>query len=191
MTDEEPAQGGIERFDFGARRGRPWGRPSRGELALRVLWAAARPLFALSPRHFYGWRRFLLRLFGAKVGAGASVYPSVRIHAPWRLEVGAEVSIGWDVVVYNLERITIGERSVISQHVHLCAGDHDFRQAHFPFRNRPIRIESDVWVCTRAFIGPGVTVGRLAVVGACAVVVKDVPAGKVVAGNPARVVSER
>jgi len=181
----------IERHDTRAQRQTPGAYYSRADFARRVCWGLVRPAFALSPRHLYGWRTFLLRLFGAKIGRASRIYPSVRIFAPWKLVVGDDVSIGWDVIIYNLETITIGDRAIISQHSHLCAGNHDFRQAHFPFANKPVVIESDCWIATEAFVGPGVTVGRLAVVGARAVVMRDVPPRKVVAGNPARVVSER
>jgi putative colanic acid biosynthesis acetyltransferase WcaF len=181
----------IEQHDIAAHRSTPFGLYSKADFARRILWAALVPLFCLSPRHLYGWRNFLLRAFGAKVGRGVRVYPSVRIFAPWKLTIGDEVTIAWDVRIYNLAAISIGDRCLVSQGAHLCAGNHDYRQPHLPFTNKPIVVESDCWVCADAFVGSGVTVGRLAVVGARAVVTKNVPERAVMAGNPARQVSER
>ncbi len=133
----------------------------------------------------------MLRVFGAKVGRAVRVYPSADIFAPWKLTIGDETTLAWGVRLYNLAEIAIGSRCIVSQGAHLCAGNHDFRQAHLPFNNRPIVIESDCWICADAFVGSGVTVGRLAVVGARAVVTKNVPPRAVMAGNPAKQVSER
>ena len=62
---------------------------ARGALIGRALWSLARPLFCCSPRPLFAWRRGLLRLFGATVGAHVHVYPSARILLPWNLEIGA------------------------------------------------------------------------------------------------------
>jgi putative colanic acid biosynthesis acetyltransferase WcaF len=95
------------------------------------------------------------------------------------------------VILYALGRITIGPRAMVSQHAHLCAGSHDYRSPHFPLLRPPITVGADCWIAADAFVGPGVTVGDRAVVGARAAVFKDVPAGMVVGGNPARVIKAR
>ena len=166
------------------RSGRKW---SHREQIGRVLWALAWPLFALSPRPLWGWRRFLLRLFGAKVGRNAHIYPSVRITIPWNLTIGKLVAIGDRVIVYALGPISIGARATISQGAHLCAGTHGWRDPDMPLLKPPIAIGEDVWVCADAFIGPGVTIGENAIVGARAVAMRDVGEGQIVIGNPARV----
>ena len=181
----------IERHDIIAHRGIAAGFYSKADFARRILWGAIGPLFRCSPRHFYGWRNLLLRLFGASIGRGVRIYPSVRVFAPWKLAVGDECSIAWDVRLYDLAPIHIGARCIVSQGAHLCAGNHDYRQPHLPFTNKPILIDDDVWICADAFVGSGVTVGRLAVVGARAVVTKSVPPRAVMAGNPGKQVAER
>lgn len=181
----------FEQHDIAAHRKTSSATYSRWDLVRRILWSLVSPAFRFSPRHFYGWRNLLLRAFGAKVGRAVRIYPSVRVFVPWQLSVGDEVTIGWNVTLYCLAPISIGARSIVSQNAHLCSGDHDLRSPELPFRNRPILIESDCWVCADAFVGPGVTLGKLAVAGARAVVMKDVATGTVVAGNPARVVGER
>ena len=163
----------------------------RREMLGRVLWSMTRPLFRLSPRPLFAWRRLLLRLFGAAVGSHVHVYPSARIVLPWNLEIGDWSSIGDDVLVYSLGRVTIGQRVTVSHRAHLCAGTHDYRRPDMPLLKPPITIGDDAWVCADAFVGPNVRVGAGAVVGAAAVVVHDVPAWQVVAGNPARIIGAR
>jgi putative colanic acid biosynthesis acetyltransferase WcaF len=157
----------------------------------RVLWSFGRWAFRLSPRPLFGWRRFVLRLFGASVGRQVHIYASARIYMPWHLEIGDWGSIGEEALIYNLGRVRIGRRATVSYRAHVCAGSHDFTDSALPLIKPPVVIEDDVWIGTEAFIGPGVTVGYGALVGARAVVVKDVPALQVVAGNPARQIGDR
>jgi len=93
--------------------------------------------------------------------------------------------------IYNLGPVTIGDHTVISQDVYVCAGTHDYTRSNLPLLRPPIAIGSGVWICAGAFIGPGVTISDNSIVGARAVVMKDVPPGVVVAGNPAKVVKAR
>lgn len=175
------------RIDTGRRRA------SRldARLLQRLLWAAAAPLFRFSPRPAFGWRRMLLRLFGAEIGLGARVYATTRIRQPWRLTMGAYSAVGEEALVYNLGDISIGECATISQRAHLCAGTHDHRDPALPLLTPPIRVGARAWICAEAFIGPGVTIGEGAVAGARAVVMRDLAPWVVVAGNPARVVRSR
>lgn len=161
------------------------------EMALRVLWIPGQYLLRLSPRPFFGWRRLVLRAYGARVGANVHVHNSTRVAMPWNLTLGDWSAVGEDVLVYNLGPVVIGERATVSHRAHLCAGTHDYRRADLPLEKPPIVVGSQAWVCADAFVGPGVTVGEGAVVGAAAVAVRDIPPWTVVAGNPARVVKER
>jgi putative colanic acid biosynthesis acetyltransferase WcaF len=159
---------------------------SSGEMIRRVFWTLVQPLFRFSPRLCFGWRRFLLRCFGAKIGRKVHVYPSATIYFPWNFEAGNESAIGEHAFVYNLGRVTIGARATISHRAHLCAGTHDHMKVDFPLLRLPIIIGPDVWICADAFVGPGVTIGEGAVVGARAVAMKDVRPWRIVIGNPAR-----
>ncbi|WP_352619818.1 putative colanic acid biosynthesis acetyltransferase [Mesorhizobium sp. M0312] len=170
------------------RASRKW---SRKEKLGRSLWALMGPLFSLSPRLLWGWRRFLLRRFGATVGKDAHVYPSVRIAIPWNLVIGDSAAVGDRAVLYALGKISIGEAATISQGAHLCAGSHDHRDPRMPLTKPPISIGAGAWICADAFIGPGVTIGERAVVGARAVVVRDVGPNLVVVGNPAKSIGTR
>ena len=165
------------------RAARKW---SRRQQVGRVLWALVWPFFRLSPRPLWGWRRFLLRAFGANIDKGVHVYPSVRIAIPWNLEIREFAAVGEGAILYSLGPIVIGPRSTVSQYAHLCAGSHDLSSAARTLTKPPVVLESDVWVAADAFIGPGVTIGSGSVVGARAVVVRDVEPNEVVAGNPAR-----
>jgi putative colanic acid biosynthesis acetyltransferase WcaF len=161
------------------------------ELAARAAWAPGSLLFRIIPRPFFAIRCKLLRLFGARIGREVHIHPTARIFLPWQLSIGDYSAIGDRVIVYNLGRVTIGSRTTVSQHVHLCAGTHDYRDPAFPLIRLPITIGDDVWVCADAFLGPGVSVGNRAIVAARGVVVRDVPEGVIAAGNPARVVKSR
>jgi len=160
-------------------------------LAGRVLWSLSRPLFALSPRPFWGWRRFLLRLFGSRLGRQVHVYPSVRITIPWNLSAGDHSAIGDRAIVYALGPITLGDRVTVSQGAHLCAGTHDYHDPAMPLLKLPITIDSDAWICADAFVGPGVRVGARAILGARCVVTKDVEPDAIMIGNPGRLLRRR
>ena len=164
---------------------------SRKELFLRVLWGFGKVVFRLTPRPCFGLRRGILRAFGSKVGSNVNVYPSALIYYPWNLEINDDSSIGEWALVYNLGCVTIGERTTISQRVHLCAGTHDYRNPTLPLIKPPIEIGDEVWVCADAFIGPSVTIANGAVVGARSVVTRNVESLAVVAGNPAKFVKVR
>jgi len=164
---------------------------SRREQCLRVAWAFGRWLVHLSPHPCHGWRRAVLRLFGAKVGRQARIAASACIFMPWNVEIGEWAAIGPDVFVYSLGKVRIGRRATVSYRSHVCAGSHDFTDPTIPLIKPPVTIADDAWIGTEAFIGPGVTVGGGALVGARAVVVKDVAPHTVVAGHPARVIGER
>jgi putative colanic acid biosynthesis acetyltransferase WcaF len=167
-------------------------RLSRGNRVARFLWGwVYRLLFRPSPQFFYAWRRMLLRTFGAKIGHGAIVHPSVRIWAPWNLEMDDHACLAFGVDCYCVDKVSLGRRATVSQDAFLCTASHDIHDPATPLVTRPIRIAEGAWVFARAFIGPGVTLGEGAVAAACAVVVKDVEPWTVVGGNPAKVIGKR
>ena len=164
---------------------------SKKEKIGRVLWALASPAFFLSPRLFWGWRNWMLRLFKAKIGLNVRIDPSVRITIPWNIEIEDYVGVGSRVHFYALGSIKVGKKATISQNTHLCAGSHDYRKADFPLTKSPIVIGNSAWICADSFIGPNVTVGEMAIVGARAVVTKNVEKYTIVTGNPARFLRKR
>lgn len=164
---------------------------SSKEVIQRILWACVEPIFfRFSPRLMYGWRNFILRIFGASIGARVKIYPSAEITFPWLLTIGDHVVIAWGVKVYNLGPISIGSHTVVSQHSHLCGGNHDYSSPQFTLLRDGLVIGSNCWIASDAFIGPGIVVGDNTVVAARAVVVSDVEPGTLVAGNPAKVIKK-
>jgi putative colanic acid biosynthesis acetyltransferase WcaF len=117
---------------------------STSDIWRRLVWGFALPLFSWSPRPCFGWRRWLLRLMGAKVGNHVHIYPSSRIYFPWMLVIGDGSAIGEDACIYNLGPITIGNRATISHRAHLCAGTHDYTNPTMPLIKPPIIIGDDV-----------------------------------------------
>lgn len=159
---------------------------------LRAVWQTAYwLLYRFTPVPLHGWRRMVLRCFGAKVGSGAHPYPSATVWAPWNLvmEPGSCLSRGVDC--YSVATVTVGEHATVSQYAYLCAASHDHNDPDFPLTAGPITIGARAWVAAGAFVGPGVTVGEGAVVGAMAVVTRDVEPWNVVVGNPARFIKMR
>lgn len=143
------------------------------------------------PNLFNSYRIFILRLFGAQVSYQSVVHASVKIWAPWNLEMHPYATLAPYVDCYNPGKITVNAYSTVSQKAYLCAASHDISLSHHPLITAPITIEDQVWVAADAFIGPGVTLGQGSVIGARTVVFKNVDPWTVVRGNPAVFVKER
>lgn len=158
----------------------------------RLIWQTV--WFALGlalPIYGFAIRRVVLRCFGAKIGPRVRVYPSCTIWAPWKLEMGAESSMGPGVDCYNVAPITLGSKTVVSQRAFLCTASHNIRSADFDLIYSAIIISDGAWIAAEAFIGPGVRVANDAIVGARTVVIRDVAARDIVVGNPQRIVGKR
>jgi putative colanic acid biosynthesis acetyltransferase WcaF len=165
---------------------------SLGNRLARAVWNLVWwTLFLPSPRPFHGWRCLLLRRFGAKIAGGCHIYPGVKVWGPWNLECGEHVGIADGVMLYSQAKITIGLHAVISQGSHLCTGTHDYESPGFELIAHPITVGAHAWICAEAFLGPGVTIGEGAVIGARSVVTKDMPEWMVCAGNPCRPLKTR
>ncbi len=163
-----------------------------GHKVRRAVWGVVHTVaFRTSPRLFYGWRRLLLRAFGAKIGSRVRVYPSAQVWAPWNLIVDDNSVVGPGVECYCVAPIRIGPNSIISQYTYLCAASHDYSDPSMPLTMAPIVIGAQAWLCAGAFVGMGVNIGDGAVVGARACVTRDVPAWTIVAGNPAKELKQR
>ena len=163
-----------------------------GNKIKRVLWSVVYiTLFRFSPKPLFKFRNFILRLFGAKIGVGVAVYPTVTIWLPSNLVIGDKVAIGPNVTIYNQGLVTIKDKAIISQGAHICASTHDYNNPSHPLKLAPIVINENVWVCAEVFVGPYVTIEAGAVIGARSVVVKNVNEWSVYAGNPAMKIKNR
>jgi putative colanic acid biosynthesis acetyltransferase WcaF len=158
----------------------------------RLLWQFAWLLFFRpTPPPLHAWRCWLLRRFGARIGSPCYVYNDVEIWAPWNLHMGNYSTLGRRVICYSMASVTLGERAVVSQGVHICTGSHDYESDNFQLFALPIQISADAWICSEAFLAPGVSIGAGAVIGARSVVTRDQPAWMVCAGNPCRPLKPR
>lgn len=165
---------------------------STREKVWRLLWAITQAtLFRFSFHTWNGWRIFLLQSYGAEIDSSCVIRRTVRVECPWNLRMGANSCLGDGVYVYCLGKVTIGDRVSISQHAHLCAGSHDYSKEDMPLLRLPITIENDVWLAADTFVGPDVTVGEGAILGARAVAMKNLDPQTVYAGNPATIIKKR
>jgi len=157
-------------------------------LGFRLCWAL---LASWTPPFMHPWRCWLLRCFGAQVAPTAFIYGSVRIWYPPNLRVDDFGTLAPGVTAYTMAPIHIGAYAIVSQGAHLCAGTHDIESPHFQLFSRPITIEPRAWVAAEAFVGPGVTIGEGAVLGARGVAMRNLDAWGVYTGNPATKLRER
>lgn len=140
---------------------------------------------------FNNWRNFLLGIWGAKIGKGSIIYASSNIWAPWNLEIGQRSCIGPKTIIYNPGKIILGNKVVISQYSYLCTATHNYNSKLNTLFWKPIVVYDRAWIAADAFIGPGVTIGEGAVIGARATVFKNVEPWTVVGGNPAKFIKKR
>ncbi len=183
MAKEEPFIGQGCVVPYGAR-----------EILLRLAWVAVQStLFRWSPRPLHGFRARLLKLFGAEIPEPGRVvvFPTVSVLFPWKVTLAPRSMVGPRTVIYNMARITLLRGANVSQNCHLCTGTHDYTRWSMPLVAEPIEVGENAWLGADVFVGPGVSVGELCVVGARSVVVRDLPARTVCAGNPCRVLKDR
>lgn len=172
----------------------PYLRPSFSfsDRIKRQIWNCCwRILYRFSPRPLHGWRVFLLRLFGAKMGPNCHFYPASRIWAPWNLICADQVTAGDGAEIYNPAPLRMGSHAIVSQGAYVCGATHDYDDQGFPLIAYPMEIGAHAWICARAIVGPGVDVGEGAILGLGAVTTKDLEPWGVYAGNPAVKVKSR
>ena len=162
----------------------------------RALWNVCYVLcFRLFPTQlFWWWRWLLLRIFGAKISYSSHVYSSVKIWAPWNLEMYSGSCLGPNVICYNQAKVVLEENACVSQYSYLCTAGHttdEVNNAETSLIIGDIVIKKSAWIGTRAFIGLGVEIGEGAIVGATASVYKDVEPWTIVGGNPAKFIKKR
>lgn len=162
----------------------PW---SFRERVAMLLWEFSWCFFCgWTPKPCNHWRLLWLRLFGAKINGVPFVHQRARIQIPWNVTLHHRSCVGDRANLYSLGEIEIGAHAIVAQEAYLCTGTHDLSKSHIPLQVAKISIGEDAFIGARAFLLPGISIGKSAIVGACSVVTKNVPARTLVAGNPAR-----
>lgn len=158
----------------------------------RFLWHLVYVIFFRpSPRPFHAWRSFLLKCFGAKLGHSCCIYPRAKIWAPWNLICEDVLAVADDAIIYNPSLVTLRHHSVVSQEAYLCTSSHDYDDPAFPLVSAPITLGAYSWVCARATVQPGVSLGEGAVLGLGSIATKNLDPWAVYVGIPARKIKER
>jgi len=163
----------------------------KSKIVVQLWWTVQATLFSWSPQILFGWRRFLLRLFGAKIGKNVTIRPSVKVTYPWNIEIGDNTWIGDDCVLYSLGKITIGSNVAVAHKVYFNTGGHDYTKTTFDIFSTPLVIEDECWITNDVYIAPGVTVGKGTIIGARSSVFKSLPPGMVCVGSPAKPIKSR
>jgi putative colanic acid biosynthesis acetyltransferase WcaF len=172
----------------------PYRRPtySLANRVARGAWEVVQAtLFRWSPRSWHGWRAGLLRCFGATLGAHCRIYPRVRIWAPWNLCCEDTVAIGDEAIVYNPDVVTLRSHAIVSFQAYLCGASHDIDDPEFRVTSAPITVNRYGWVCARATVFQGVTIGDGAVLGAGSIATRNLSPWTVYVGSPARAIKRR
>jgi putative colanic acid biosynthesis acetyltransferase WcaF len=167
----------------------PWPLRRRIEvLAWDCAWALA---CRWTPKPFNPWRVLVLRLFGAEIHGTPFVHQRARVTQPRNLVLHHRACLGDGAHAYALGRIVVHEGATIAQEAYLCTGTHDFNSPNLALQTAPIVVGRGAFVGARAFVLPGLTLGAHCLVGAMAVVTRDVPPAAIMAGNPARLIGTR
>jgi putative colanic acid biosynthesis acetyltransferase WcaF len=172
----------------------PYLRPAfvASDRARRFLWNTCHTvLYRTSPRPFHGWRSFLLRCFGAKIGPNCHFYPRSKVWAPWNLICAENVTAADGVDIYNPAPVRFGSHAIMSQDAFICGATHDYDDPRFPLLAYAMEFGAYSWVCARAIVAPGVSLGEGAVLGLGSVATRDLEPWAVYAGTPAQKIKER
>ncbi len=167
-----------------------WYKP--GNSVKRILWYFMNILFfknAWNP--FSSLKIFLLKIFGAKIGVGVIIKPSVNIKYPWLLKIGNNVWIGENVWIDNLANVEIGDNVSISQGAMLLCGNHNYKKTTFDLIIGEIKLEDGVWIGAKSVVTPGITCKSHSILAVNSVAAKDMEEYTIYQGNPALEVRKR
>lgn len=153
---------------------------------IEALWIFAEAIFVDCWLPGSVQRRWILRLFGARVGEGVVLKPRLKVKFPWRLEIGNHTWIGENVWIDNLAPVRIGSHCCISQGAYLCTGSHDWRADSFDLVCREIVIEDQCWIGAKSSIAPGVRAGNRAVLTIGSVATRNLESNWIYQGHPAQ-----
>lgn len=162
-----------------------WYKPGKS-VFVRAFWYLINIFFFKSSIPFYSWKRFLLRLFGAKIGAGVIIKPHVSIKYPWQLNIGNHVWIGEGAWIDNLAMVTLKDNSCISQGAMLLCGNHNYKKSSFDLLVYEITLEEGAWVGAKAVVCPGVKMGVNSILTVGSIATSDLEDNWIYQGNPAQ-----
>jgi putative colanic acid biosynthesis acetyltransferase WcaF len=140
---------------------------------------------------FMALKIIILKFFGATIGKGLVIKPSVNIKFPWKLTIGNNVWIGENVWIDNLDKVTIGDNVCISQGALLLTGNHDYTLPTFDYKNAPISLEDGVWLGAKSVVCPGVICKSHSILGVGSIATKNLEPYTICQGNPAKEVRKR
>lgn len=147
------------------------------------------------PYNTIKFRGIYYKLKLKKCGRATTIDKYVNFQFPHNIEIGELCAINSYVHIWaGNSLVKIGDRVMIASHVAITSVTHDYTTHNMRFEtplHAPVTILDDAWIGSHAVIMPGVTIGRGAVVGAGAVVTKDVPDYAIVAGMPAKIIKNR
>jgi putative colanic acid biosynthesis acetyltransferase WcaF len=166
-------------------------KPGKNSL-VRGIWYFTNALFFLNPFNPISPLKVgLLRFFGARVGKGVIIKPSVNIKYPWRLTIGNHVWIGEGVWIDNLDEVEIGDHCCISQGALLLTGNHNYKKQTFDLMTGKISLENGVWIGAKSIVAPGVTCFSHSVLSAGSLLGQNMEHYGIYAGNPAKFIRKR
>ena len=168
-----------------------WYAPGRGRI-VQILWYLTNCFFFKNSYNiFSGLKVSLLRLFGAKIGKGVLIKPSVNIKYPWKLEILDNVWIGEEVWIDNLAIVKIGNNVCLSQGAYLLCGNHNYKKTTFDLMIGEITLEDGVWIGAQTVVCPGVTCRSHSILTVGSVATHDMDEYTIYQGNPAVAVKKR
>jgi len=168
-----------------------WYKPGRNKLVI-ALWYLTNAVFFRNPLLPFSFLKIiLLRFFGAKIGNGVVIKPTVNIKYPWHLVVGNNVWIGENVWIDNLVKVELKSNSCISQGAMLLTGNHHYKKTSFDLIAKEILIDEGAWVGAQTVVCPGVTLHSHAILTVGSVATKSLEAYGIYSGNPAIKIRER
>ena len=133
----------------------------------------------------------ILKIFGAKIGNRVIIKPRVRIKYPWLLSIASDVWIGESVWIDNLDNVIIEENVCLSQGAIIMCGSHNYKKSTFNLITRPIKIESESWICTKSIVLQGVVCKRGSILTASSVAKSNLEEYSIYEGNPAVKIKDR
>ena len=136
-------------------------------------------------------RRFFYRISGVKIGKGSAIHMGAVFYDPKNITIGEDSIIGEGAVLDGRDKLSIGSHVDIASEVMIYNCEHDVQSPDFKAVCAPVEIGDYVFIGPRAIILPGVKIKKGAIVGAGAVVTKDVEEFSIVGGVPARPIKER